>query len=320
MTSYIINPPQLVAGFVMVITFVQIVISNTMQEFLVRIFLFIIITFFFYLVFKATKEINKQKERFRVLAEELERTNRKLVELDGAKNEFISIAAHQLRTPPTVIKGYITMALEEVDENKSVKSIKEYLRRALNSNERLIELIEDILDISRIESGKIQYHFEDNQNCENILDDLYKAFEVKAKKKGLKMILKRSSKPLPKIKMDSKRIREVISNLIDNAIKYTQKGKVIIEQKLSDDGEKVRTEISDTGVGIAKKDMPNLFKKFSRGMDTARLGSDGTGLGIYVGRKIVRAHHGKIWAESEGVNRGSKFIVELLIKWSEEEN
>ena len=311
---------QLGISFIAVVTFVEMLIADSIQDFIMKVLLLVIMMFFFYLIIKSSKETNLQKEKLEKLAKELEQTNKKLIELDKAKNEFISIAAHQLRTPPTVIKGYITMALEEIDngKNKSIENVEEFLERALRSNERLIELVEDILDISRIESGKIQYHFEDDQDCEEILDNLFKSFEVRADEKGLKLEFKKITSPLPKIRMDGKRIREVVSNLIDNAIKYTHKGKVVLTQKLSKDGKKIRIEVSDTGVGIAKKDMPGLFKKFARGTDTERLGADGTGLGIYVGKRIVEAHHGKIWAESEGVNKGSKFIVELPVKWKKE--
>ncbi len=309
---------QIIIAIMNVIAFSYIFASETYHEYIIKSAFFVAIAFTSLLLKRSFDQEIKQKERLKQLAKELEKTNIKLVELDKAKNEFISIAAHQLRTPPTVIKGYVAMALEEINNVKGCKNVEEYLMRAQDSNERLIELVEDILDISRIESGKIQYHFEDNQDCEKILDGLYEAFEVRAKKKGLKMILKKTSKNLPKIRMDSKRIREVISNLIDNAIKYTQRGQVVVEQKLVDNGKKIRIEVSDTGVGIAPEDMPNLFKKFSRGTDTGRLGADGTGLGIYVGKKIIKAHHGEIWAESEGVNKGSKFIIELPVVWKEE--
>ncbi len=302
------------------LTFVYIFVSGSFREMFARAIFFVGVLFISLLLKRGFDKELQQKMKLKNLIKELEQTNKKLIELDKAKNEFISIAAHQLRTPPTVIKGYITMALEEIDngKNKSIENVEEFLERALRSNERLIELVEDILDISRIESGKIQYHFEDDQDCEEILDNLFKSFEVRADEKGLKLEFKKITSPLPKIRMDGKRIREVVSNLIDNAIKYTPKGKVVLTQKLSKDGKKIRIEVSDTGVGIAKKDMPGLFKKFARGTDTERLGADGTGLGIYVGKRIVEAHHGKIWAESEGVNKGSKFIVELPVKWKKE--
>ncbi len=298
-----------------VVAFSYIFISETIQEYIVKMLFFVAVAFTSYLLKKSFDQEVAQKEKLKFLAKKLKKTNEKLIALDDAKNEFVSIAAHQLRTPPTIIKGYVSMALEEGGDNLNEK-IKDYLKRTLVSNERLIELVEDILDISRIESGRIQYNFEDNQDCRKIVDEVYKSFEMRAKEKGLKLILKKTETPLPKIKMDSKRIREVLSNLVDNAIKYTRKGKITIEEK-NIDNKKVRISVSDTGVGILKKDMPNLFKKFSRGTSTERLGSEGTGLGIYVGRKMVKIHHGKIWAESKGINKGSKFVMELPVKWKE---
>lgn len=261
------------------------------------------------LVRSARKEI-RQKEEFETLTRKLARSNAKLKELDRAKNEFISITAHQLRTPPTVIKGYINLAQEDPN-NKLDEETKESLERALVSNERLIDLIEDILNVSRIESGKMKYEMKDNSICEDIMQEVYDAFALKAESKGIDLILNKPPKPLPKIKVDRKKIREVISNLVDNAIKYTKKGSV--EMRAREKGGNIRIEVKDTGVGITKEDMPELFKKFYRGKDPSRLGAEGTGLGIFVGNKIVKDHGGKIWAKSDGPNRGSTFIIELPI-------
>lgn len=305
---------QLAIGFITIVALVEIIVSDTVQEFLMRVFLFIIIIFFSFLLIRSSRETIKQKEELEFLTKKLARNNEKLKELDRAKNEFISITAHQLRTPPTVIKGYITLAQDDPN-NKLDNETKESLERALISNQRLIDLVEDILNVSRIESGNMKYEMKEGQVCEEILEELYEAFMIKAREKGLELIYNKPEKPLPKIVMDKKKIREVASNLIDNAIKYTRKGSVEISAKK--DGDNIRIEVKDSGVGITENDMPELFKKFSRGKNPNRLGAEGTGLGIFVGKKIIEDHGGEIWAESKGANKGSTFVIELPINSEE---
>ncbi|MDD3498228.1 MAG: HAMP domain-containing sensor histidine kinase, partial [Candidatus Moranbacteria bacterium] len=271
---------------------------------------------FSYLLIKSSRETVKQKEELEILSKKLAKNNRKLKELDDAKNEFISITAHQLRTPPTVIKGYINMAQEDPN-NKLDDETRDALDRALISNERLIDLIEDILSVSRIESGKMRYEMKEDQDIEGVLEEIYESFLLRAQDKGLELVLSNPKERLPKIFMDGKKIREVISNLVDNAIKYTREGKVEIVASERDGN--IRIEVKDTGVGVPREEMPYLFKKFSRGKNPGRLGAEGTGLGIFVGKKIVEDHGGKIWIESEGANKGSTFIIELPVRAVEQE-
>ena len=252
----------------------------------------------------------KQRNKLEKLTKKLKENNKNLKDLDRAKNEFISIVAHQLRTPPTVIKGYINLVQENLGNNVD-KQTKESLGKALISNERLIDLVNDMLNISRIESGDMKYKMRKGDIYKDILVNLYEAFKIKAKAKGLYINLEKPKEALPKIKIDVKKIQEVVSNLIDNAIKYTHEGGVTIKTRRTKNN--IRIEINDTGIGIARDEIAYLFKKFSRGKNSDTLEVEGTGLGIYVGKKIAKEHGGKIWAESKGVNKGSTFIIELPI-------
>jgi signal transduction histidine kinase len=305
---------QLLIISINIIAFSYILISESLDEYIIKTVFFIGMAFTSYLLKLSFDKGNKQKEELEKLTKKLAKSNNKLKELDRAKNEFISITAHQLRTPPTVIKGYISLAQEDPN-NILDEDTKESLNRALISNERLIDLVEDILNVSRIESKNMKYEMKENQLCEDVLNELFDAFALKAKSKGLKLILNRPKKELPRIIMDRKRIREVVSNLVDNAIKYTPKGNVEISAKQSKNN--IRIEVKDSGVGIAKDEMSYLFKKFSRGKNPDRLGAGGTGLGIFVDKKIVEDHGGRIWAESRGINKGSTFIIEIPIKSKE---
>lgn len=302
---------QSLVGIILTINSIEIFFSKSLTEIFYKTIMLVFLMFFSNLLIKNYREDIEQKESLMRMRKKLESNNKKLKELDNAKNEFISIAAHQLRTPPTVIKGYLNLAKEDPN-NQLDDETKDSLSRALASNERLIELVEDILNISRIESGKMQYDFRPNQSIEKILRDLRETFETKAKDRGLKFKLEIIDKKIPNITMDSNKIREVISNLIDNAIKYTVKGNIVL--RCTKEIDKIKIEVADTGMGISKMEIGNLFRKFSRGSNANQLSSGGIGLGIYVGRKIVEAHRGKIWAESPGVERGSTFVIELPIE------
>ena len=278
----------------------------------------------------ANREISERKDQLQMMADSLAVANDQLRKLDNAKTEFISIASHQLRTPITAIKGFVSLILEgsygEVNEGVHGALGKVYV-----STERLVELIEDLLNVSRIESGRMSFAFE-KSSLEKLLRELYDNFILIAKTKRFYLDLKLPETALPEIEMDYAKIRELISNFIDNALKYTERGGVTIKAELraegvvidengfvavgkkSPFGKMVRITVSDTGIGVPKEEIPYLFKKFSRGKDVSRLHVGGTGLGLYVGKAIAETHHGQVWLESDGRGLGSRFIIELPIE------
>jgi signal transduction histidine kinase len=235
--------------------------------------------------------------------------NDELKKLDQAKSDFISIASHQLRTPLTVIKGYGSMMLEG-SFGQMPAPIKDNLQKIYDSNERLIALVEDLLNISRIESGRLQYNWEIGQ-LEEMVGSVCEELKGNAVKKGLKFEYAAPAKPLAPIKLDKTKLRQVAINLIDNSIKYTEKGGLAVS--LSQEGNNLKFCVADTGMGIRPDELPNLFKKFSRGEETSIVHTEGTGLGLYVGKMMVEAHGGRIWAESEGEGKGAKFCFEIPI-------
>ncbi|MEF3692115.1 MAG: histidine kinase dimerization/phospho-acceptor domain-containing protein, partial [Candidatus Moraniibacteriota bacterium] len=187
---------QSLIGAILVINGLDILFSDDLFEVGYKSVMLIFLMLFSNLLIKSYKEDIAQKEDLFRLGKKLEASNKKLKELDRAKNEFISIAAHQLRTPPTVIKGYLNLAKEDPN-NKLDEETRDSLSRALASNDRLIELVEDILNISRIESGKMQYEFHANQSIDKILKELVEIFEEKAKERGLKLKLELPKNKLP---------------------------------------------------------------------------------------------------------------------------
>jgi signal transduction histidine kinase len=262
------------------------------------------------MLYEDAKKFNvKMEDEVKKATVELRGANEKLKKLDASKSEFISIASHQLRTPLTVIKGYVSMILEG-SFGKVVASQRDSLDKVYQSNERLIQLVENLLNLSRIESGRLQYKYE-YIHLESIVASVIEELSGKAKEKKLKLIYEQSEK-LPKVNIDEEKIRQVIMNLIDNAIKYTNKGSVTVSLKKEDNN--LKFCVSDSGMGIEPKDMPYLFQKFQRGTGTFLIHTEGTGLGLYVAKEMLAGHQGKVWAESKGPGKGSKFIFTIPIK------
>ncbi len=255
------------------------------------------------------KDFNiKLEEEVRRKTAQLRRANAELKKLDEAKSEFISIASHQLRTPLTVIKGYISM-MQEGSFGEVPPKIMENLSKVYVSNERLISLVENLLDISRIESGRQEFLWEQvslEEIALGVVDNLQQA----AKGKNLKLILHKNKAVIPRVLADKNKIHEVMMNFVDNAIKYTPQGQVDIYLKDSPSGF-VTFCVKDSGPGIDPEIKANLFKKFSRGKESFRVHTEGVGLGLYVAKMIIDAHSGKIWAESEGRDKGSMFCFSI---------
>lgn len=258
--------------------------------------------FGYFLIKSVIQEIKRRAE--------IQRLYNKLEKLDEAKTEFMSIVSHQLRTPLTAIKGYTSMILEGIYGKFSDKMEKP-LNNTLSSSERLIKFVNDILDVTRIETGRIEFTPK-KTSLEEVVSSVVFELEIKAKEKNLALKWKESKKPLPEILIDPDKIRQVILNLIDNAIKYTNKGEVKINCKIKN--KKYLISVSDTGTGMSKEEIFKLFKSFSRGESGVAYYKEGTGLGLYIGRKFVEMQGGKTWAESPGKGRGSTFYIELPIK------
>ena len=271
---------------------------------------FVLVCFVGYGVVKSVVREEQQNDRLIHFSKELTRANAELKRLDSAKSEFISIASHQLRTPLTAIKGYISLILEGAYGQNADKT-DDALNKIFLANERLIQLVEDMLNLTRIESGRLDYHLEDNVQVEDILSELKDMFILRTQDKNLDFVIDTGDAQLPPIKADKSKLREVISNLIDNAIKYTKEG--FIHVSAQKDGSIVRVTIADSGMGISEESLKTLFAKFSRGTDSTKVYTDGSGLGLYVGKNLIESQGGHIYAESDGVNKGSRFIVEMPI-------
>jgi len=242
---------------------------------------------------------------------ELKQANEDLTKLDKAKSDFISIASHQLRTPLTAIKGFTSMILEG-SYGRTTKVVHDKLEKIYESAERLIRLVNDLLDLSHMEGGKMEFNFQ-KINLTQMVKSVSEELDIQAQKKKLKLTVNLPDQDLF-VKADEQKLRQVVMNLIDNAIKYTEKGKAEVSLKESDN--KVQFSVKDTGMGMKPEEITNLFQKFVRGSEASHYHTEGAGIGLYVARQLVEAHMGRVWAESEGEGKGSTFLVELP-EWGE---
>lgn len=263
---------------------------------------------------KAYDEINRfnitLKEEVHKATNDLENANRKLKELDRLKDDFVSVASHELRTPMTAIRSYAWMALHKSDIELSDK-MKKYLERTLISTERLINLVNDMLNISRIESGRVEITPKEF-DIQELVDDVIDEVSAKAKEKNLQIQSLKST--IPKVFADPDKIHQILLNLIGNSLKFTPEEGIITIAYFSD-GADVQVSVHDTGVGIAADDIHALFQKFGR-LDSsysAVATTDGTGLGLYICKSLITLMKGKIWAASEGIGKGSTFTFTLPV-------
>ena len=267
------------------------------------------IVFGIFLIRSVKNEI-RRKEELQVVTDKLAAANVELKRLDQSKTEFISIASHQLRTPLTAIKGFVSLLLEG-SYGAVPASIADVLDKIYTANDRIVHLVEDLLNISRMESGRLKYEYAE-VTIPEFLNELRDTFALVAKKKGLDLTFEVPAGALAPAWIDRQKAFEVVSNLIDNAIKYTSTGSVRVRAEGVSGF--VRISVADTGVGIDPDMMPVLFQKFSRGKESGKMHVSGTGLGLYVGKSMIEAQGGHIGVISEGRDKGSTFFVELPVK------
>ncbi|MDO8590703.1 MAG: HAMP domain-containing sensor histidine kinase [bacterium] len=250
----------------------------------------------------------QQREKIQKLAEDLEAANGRLKELDQLKSEFVSLATHQIRGPLTAIKGYASLMMEG-DYGEMPASFHEPIDTIFKSSESLVVIVNDFLNVSRIEQGKMKYDFITFDLCA-LVNEVVNEVKPNIEKKGLAVSVAICPEPV-NISGDIGKIKQVVGNLLDNSIKYTPKGSITVSLASDKATGKAVLSIKDTGVGVRPETIPHLFQKFSRAEDAAKFNVLGTGLGLYVAKEMIKAHGGRIWVESFGEGKGSTFFVEL---------
>ncbi len=287
---------ELFAAILLIVLFFNAIGSEGSVRLGLNVFIFITGCIFGILLIRSVLKEVATRKKLAIAYEELKR-------IDIAKSEFMSMASHQLRTPLTSIKGYVSMLLEG-DYGKVEEKHRKALNNVFQSSERLIKIVNDLLDVSRIELGKMELAKEKIKIEDLVLSSIEEM-------KRLKLVLKKPDFPIPELLADSLKIRQVILNLIDNAVRYTDQGTV--EVGFLKKPNSIIIFISDTGDGLSNDEEKNIFSGFTRGSAGINLFVEGAGLGLYVAKKYLDLHRGRVWAESAGKGKGSTFYVELPI-------
>lgn len=227
-----------------------------------------------------------------------------LREFDRLKSDFISVAAHQLRTPLSGVKWVLKLLLDG-DLGPVTTEQKEMLKRGFDTNEKMIQLVNDLLNVSRIENGKFGYAFEKN-DFGKLLNTLIENSELVARARGIEILVEDRAQ-VGEFMFDAEKLLIAFQNIVDNAVKYTLPGgRVFISTEKQ--GDYVQVKIKDTGVGIPKSELHKLFSKFFRATNVIHLQTDGSGLGLFIVKSIIMRHGGQVWVDSvEG--KGTTFTV-----------
>jgi len=276
----------------------------------------VIFIYFGYLLIRSVLREIEMKEKIQKAYEVEKKAHKELKRLDDAKTQFMMATQHHLRTPLTAMIGYLDLIFGGTYGKVSPK-IKDALLKFHVSTRRLIKVVNEFLDITQFQLGKEVVTLKPNIDIRPILKEIMEELQFEAKARGIylklqKPVLRQAQSKLPRIKADSEKLKVALFNIVDNGIKYTQKGGVTVKVEIADS--KLRIITKDTGAGIAKEDLKGLFDKlFERGQEARKVHGIGRGIGLFITGHIVKAHKGKIWAESEGKGKGSTFFIELPI-------
>ncbi len=275
----------------------------------ISVFTFLLILSFGYALIKSVKKEVEQREMIEKLAKNLQIANNRLKQLDKQKSEFVSIASHQLRSPLTSIAGYASLMREGTYGQLPAK-MREPVERIEQSARFMAESIEDFLNVSRIESGNMKYHLTDfnlREVTEHICDDI----RPEALRKGLVLLFKNRLEKQGVIHADLGKIQQILHNLINNSLKYTPKGTIVVTARDNSKAKRIYVDVLDTGIGMNEDTLHSIFQKFERGDSANLVNVKGTGLGLFVAIKMAEAMGGTITADSEGEGKGSRFTLEL---------
>ena len=263
------------------------------------------------LAIQEVRELNATlQQKIANATKELRASNTQLQRLDKAKDEFVGMASHQLRTPLTTVKGYISMVMEG-DAGEITSEQRRLLDEAFMSSERMVNLINDFLNVSRIQTGKfiIDKH---PTNLVRLIEQEIDRLKPNATSRKLEFVFKKP-KDFPIVNIDESKIREVVMNFADNALYYSHEGAKIDISLYIDDSNQAVFEVIDTGIGVPDEDQARLFTKFYRAGNAKKQRPDGTGVGLFLAKKVISAQGGRIIFESVE-DKGSTFGFSLPIE------
>jgi signal transduction histidine kinase len=283
-------------------------LNHSLTEASIDTFVFAVSVLMGIFLVRSVKGEITQREKLEKVTRELSETNRKLTTIDEKKNEFISMAAHELRAPLTAIRGFLSMVIDG-DTGPITPKATEFLRDSMVSSERMIRLVNNMLDVGRIEEGRLTLT-PSLFSISKVVTAVHGEFQGEAMNKGLNFTTDISANPADQVFVDEDKIHEVLVNLVSNAIKYTEKGNVTISLT-NPNLDTVRIEVKDTGAGISAEEQKKLFQKFYRVQSVVGK-TIGTGLGLYISKLLIERFGGTIGLISES-GQGSNFWFELPV-------
>lgn len=286
------------------------VVRSPTSFFMIVLTLIVSVGLGLFLIKSVNREITN-REKGEQLARYLANANARLRELDRQKTEFVSIASHQLRAPIAAITGYASL-LADGSYGPMPEPMREPLFRIFESGKRIAIMVDDFLNVTRMEQGRMTYATLPVDICK-VVRDVTAEITLIADNRSLALEVLLPDCPEKQLIVtgDEGKLKQVLSNLIDNAVKYTKAGFVRVSVSLPENKHSVLINITDSGIGIAPEEIPNLFAKFTRATNANDATVTGTGLGLYIAKEIVKAHNGWIHVSSPGVGKGTTFTIEL---------
>ncbi len=253
----------------------------------------------------------QRREQMEELSRKLKKAYKHIKALSEMKTEFLKVVNHQLRTPVSIIKGMLSMMAEGSVKGKK---LKEFIKKSYLSSERLSTLLDDILLAQTLVGGTFHLNLSPCQ-IEDIIYTLLDYFKPLARANKLRITFTKPKEPLPTTLADSEMLKRAISRLNDNAILYSDKGRIEISLSLKKQKDKqlIQFTIKDSGIGLDKEDKENLFKLFYRGEKATSLHPNGSGLGLFIVKHIIKAHKGTIRVKSKGRGKGTTFFIALPV-------
>jgi signal transduction histidine kinase len=296
---------------------IKTLLSSGIQDLSVNLGILIAVGIVGILLIKGILKEVKQREQIEKMAEDIKKAyevekkaKEELQALDKSKNQFLLATQHHLRTPLSIIMGYSDLLIKG-SFGRIPKGAQETIKKMESQTQNLIKMVNEFLDITQYQLGKNVVALKPGTELGPIISNVVEQIKPEAETKGIFLKLN-NSKDSVKISADVEKLKAALYNIIDNAVKYTDEGGVVVD--VSKTIQSVLISAKDTGIGISSENLQNLFGKvFERGDAAKKTFVTGRGIGLYIASQIIKEHNGKIWAESEGEGKGSTFFIELPI-------
>jgi len=277
------------------------ILSRDIADIYINIFSLLVLLILGAALTKQHISLNEITSHLAAVNMQLQEANDGLKEIDKMKSEFISVASHQLRTPISIIRGYLSL-IKDGEYGKISPKLAGVLREMNEMNSRMVSLINNLLNLTRMEHRRITYTCE-SVDVVNIVEETIDGFKLASAKK-LKLKLEKTRKINPRCFVDGEKIREVLGNVIDNAIKYSNDGGIVVKIEETNN-EELKISVTDSGVGMSADDASHVFEKYYRSKSTEK--QSGTGLGLYICEQFITAIGGRIWVDRTELGVGTTF-------------